>query len=155
MKRKRITLTLTLISLTSLTPPAFSAPPRTADKEEACDILVVGGGLAGAASAYEGLMAGRTVCLTEITDWVGGQISAQGTSALDERPTQRSRLFYSRGYLELRERIKRYYGKLNPGDCWVSESCFLPRDADKILEGILRDAAKRAKARSSGTRPRW
>ena len=145
MKRKRITLTLTLISLTSLTPPAFSAPPRTADKEEACDILVVGGGLAGAASAYEGLMAGQTVCLTEITDWVGGQISAQGTSALDERPTQRSRLFYSRGYLELRERIKRYYGKLNPGDCWVSESCFLPRDADKILEGILRDAAKRGK----------
>jgi hypothetical protein len=145
MKRKRITLTLTLISLTSLTPPAFSAPPRTADKEETCDILVVGGGLAGAASAYEGLMAGRTVCLTEITDWVGGQISAQGTSALDERPTQRSRLFYSRGYLELRERIKRYYGKLNPGDCWVSESCFLPRDADKILEGILRDAAKRGK----------
>ena len=145
MKRKRITLTLTLISLTSLTPPAFSAPPRTPDKEETCDILVVGGGLAGAASAYEGLMAGRTVCLTEITDWVGGQISAQGTSALDERPTQRSRLFYSRGYLELRERIKRYYGKLNPGDCWVSESCFLPRDADKILEGILRDAAKRGK----------
>ena len=145
MKRKRITLTLTLISLTSLTPPAFSAPPRTPDKEETCDILVVGGGLAGACSAYEGLMAGRTVCLTEITDWVGGQISAQGTSALDERPTQRSRLFYSRGYLELRERIKRYYGKLNPGDCWVSESCFLPRDADKILEGILRDAAKRGK----------
>lgn len=145
MKRKRITLTLTLISLTSLTPPAFSAPPRTPDKEETCDILVVGGGLAGAASAYEGLMAGRTVCLTEITDWVGGQISAQGTSALDERPTQRSRLFYSRGYLELRERIKRYYGKLNPGDCWVSESCFLPRDADNILEGILRDAAKRGK----------
>jgi hypothetical protein len=145
MKRKRITLTLTLISLTSLTPPAFSAPPRTPDKEETCDILVVGGGLAGAASAYEGLMAGRTVCLTEITDWVGGQISAQGTSALDERPTQRSRLFYSRGYLELRERIKRYYGKLNPGDCWVSESCFLPRDADNILESILRDAAKRGK----------
>lgn len=145
MKRKLITLTLTLISLTSLTPPAFSAPPRTPDKEETCDILVVGGGLAGAASAYEGLLAGRTVCLTEITDWVGGQISAQGTSALDERPTQRSRLFYSRGYLELRERIKRYYGKLNPGDCWVSESCFLPRDADNILEGILRDAAKRGK----------
>jgi hypothetical protein len=145
MKRTRITLILSIISLTSLTPSTIAAPPRTPDKEETCDILVVGGGLAGAAAAYEGLLAGRTVCLTEITDWVGGQISSQGTSALDERPTQRSRLFYSRGYLELRNRIKDFYGELNPGDCWVSESCFIPADAHKILYGILRDTAKRSR----------
>ncbi|HEY9610313.1 FAD-dependent oxidoreductase, partial [Allocoleopsis sp.] len=145
MKRSLISLTLGIISLTSFAPYAVAAPPRTPDKQETCEVLVVGGGLAGAATAYEGLLAGRTVCLTEITDWVGGQISSQGTSALDERPTQRSRLFYSRGYLELRERIKNYYGKLNPGGCWVSESCFLPRDADKILERMLKDAAKRGK----------
>jgi hypothetical protein len=83
--------------------------------------------------------------LTEITDWVGGQISSQGTSALDERPTQRSRLFYSRGYLELRNRIKEFYGELNPGDCWVSESCFIPADAHKILYDILRNTARRSK----------
>ncbi len=145
MKRSLISLTVSLITLTSLAPSAISAPPRTPDKEETCEILVVGGGLAGAATAYEGLLAGRTVCMTEITDWVGGQISAQGTSALDERATQRSRLFYSRGYLELRKRIRDYYGELNPGDCWVSESCFLPRDADKILSRILRDTAKRGR----------
>ncbi len=145
MKRSLISLTVSLIPLTSLAPSATSAPPRTPDKEETCEILVVGGGLAGAATAYEGLLAGRTVCMTEITDWVGGQISAQGTSALDERATQRSRLFYSRGYLELRKRIRDYYGELNPGDCWVSESCFLPRDADKILSRILRDTAKRGR----------
>ncbi|GAB4187466.1 MAG: FAD-dependent oxidoreductase [Coleofasciculaceae cyanobacterium] len=148
MKRKRITLTLSIISLisfTSLTPSTIAAPPRTPDKEVPCDILVVGGGLAGAAAAYEGLLAGRTVCLTEITDWVGGQISSQGTSALDERPTQRSRLFYSRGYLELRNRIKDFYGELNPGDCWVSESCFIPADAHKILYDILRNTARRSK----------
>jgi glycerol-3-phosphate dehydrogenase len=34
---------------------------------------VVGGGLAGAGAAYEALLLGKTVCLTEITDWVGGQ----------------------------------------------------------------------------------
>ncbi|MCA1990917.1 MAG: FAD-dependent oxidoreductase [Coleofasciculus sp. S288] len=145
MKRSLITLTLSLISLSSLIPPTLSAPPRSPDQVEACDILIAGGGLAGAAAAYESLLAGQTVCLTEITDWVGGQISSQGTSALDERPTQRARLFYPRGYLELRERIKRYYGELNPGDCWVSESCFLPRDADKILSRILDDAARRGK----------
>ena len=81
--RTLVSLTLSLISLTSLAPSGFTATPRTPDKEETCEILVVGGGLAGAATAYEGLLAGRTVCLTEITDWVGGQISSQGTSALD------------------------------------------------------------------------
>ena len=120
----------------------LSAPNRNPDREETCDILVAGGGLAGAATAYEGLLAGRTVCLTEITDWVGGQISSQGTSALDERETQRSLLFYPRGYLELRRRIKEHYGRLNPGGCWVSYSCFMPYDGHKILFDVLQDAAK-------------
>jgi hypothetical protein len=145
MKQALVRLTLSIIALTSFAPIASAAPPRTPDKEETCDILIAGGGLAGAAAAYEGLLAGRTVCLTEITDWVGGQISSQGTSALDERPTQRSRLFFSRGYLELRNRIKDFYGELNPGDCWVSESCFIPADAHKILYDILRDTARRSK----------
>ncbi|NEO72236.1 FAD-dependent oxidoreductase [Moorena sp. SIO3H5] len=147
MKRSLVRISV-FISLLGFTPsPGIAAPPRTPDQTEACEILVIGGGLAGAAAAYEGLLAGQTVCLTEITDWVGGQISAQGTSALDERPTQRSRLFYPKGYLELRDRIKRYYRQLNPGDCWVSESCFLPRDAHQILFNILRKAAKRGKGR--------
>ncbi|MBC1239625.1 FAD-dependent oxidoreductase [Nostoc sp. 2RC] len=126
---------------------AKATPPRSPDKSVNCDILVVGGGLSGVATAYEGLLAGRTVCLTEITDWLGGQISAQGTSALDERPTQRAKQFYSRGYLELRNRIERKYGKLNPGDCWVSDSCFLPRDAHSILVQMLKDAEKQGKGK--------
>jgi len=132
-----------------LTPYAavIAAPPRTPDKTVNCEILVVGGGLSGVATAYEGLLAGQTVCLTEITDWLGGQISSQGTSALDERPTQRSRQFYSRGYLELRNRIQRKYGKLNPGDCWVSESCFLPRDAHTILTQLLKDAENQGRGK--------
>jgi hypothetical protein len=125
----------------------IATPPRNPDKTVNCEILVVGGGLSGAATAYEGLLAGRNVCLTEITDWVGGQISAQGTSALDERPTQRAKQFYSRGYLELRNRIERKYGKLNPGDCWVSDSCFMPGDAHTVLTQILRDAEKKGRGR--------
>jgi hypothetical protein len=154
MKRKRVKaghqtslISLFLIS-TFLSPfSVIAAPPRTADKTVNCDLLVVGGGLSGVATAYEALLAGETVCLTEITDWLGGQISSQGTSALDERPTQRSRLFYSRGYLELRQRIQKKYGKLNPGNCWVSESCFLPRDGHAILTSMLKDAANRGKGK--------
>ena len=118
--RSLVSLTLGIISAMGSISPVFAAPGRNPDNAETCDILVAGGGLAGAATAYEGLLAGRTVCLTEITDWVGGQISSQGTSALDERETQRSLLFYPRGYLELRQRIKQHYGRLNPGGCWVS-----------------------------------
>ena len=87
---------------------AAQATPPTIDRTEECELLVIGGGLAGVAASYEALLAGKTVCMTEITDWVGGQISAQGTSALDERTTQRSKLFFPDGYLEFRERIAKY-----------------------------------------------
>jgi hypothetical protein len=129
---------------TAIAPFALAAsPPRPPEKTVECEILVIGGGLSGAAAAYEGLLHGKTVCLTEITDWLGGQISSQGTSALDEQPSQRAKLIYPRGYLELRKRLEDHYGKLNPGDCWVSDSCFLPPDGNAILLAQLQDAAKK------------
>ena len=112
------------------------------DETVECEVLIVGGGLSGTSTAYESLRAGRTVCMTELTDWVGGQISSQGTSALDEAKKQRSLLFYADGYKDLRQRIERKYGELNPGGCWVSVSCFLPDDANTILMNMLKDAAR-------------
>jgi hypothetical protein len=131
--------------LAFLTAYPISAQPESIkhDREIQCDILIAGGGLAGAGAAYEGLLAGRTVCITEITDWLGGQISAQGTSALDERKTQRDRLFYDRGYLELRRRIEQRYGVLNPGGCWVSMACFMPKAGHEVLLAMLKDAASK------------
>ncbi len=120
----------------------ISEAPRSIDETVECELLIVGGGLSGTSTAYESLLAGRTVCMTELTDWVGGQISSQGTSALDEARKQRSLLFYAEGYKALRQRIEKFYGELNSGDCWVSVSCFLPRDADTILTNMLKDAAK-------------
>ncbi|MGD1900774.1 MAG: FAD-dependent oxidoreductase [Geitlerinemataceae cyanobacterium] len=141
MLRFRPAALLAIAASSFAAPLAHAAPPRSPDRVEACDLLVVGGGLSGSAAAYEALLAGQTVCLTEITDWVGGQISAQGTSALDERPTQRAQLFYPRGYLALREAIEDRYGMLNPGRCWVSSSCFMPYDGHELLFEILEDAA--------------
>ncbi|MDY6940742.1 MAG: FAD-dependent oxidoreductase [Cyanobacteriota bacterium] len=140
-------LVLATLSLGSVAPNVLATPPRAPDIEEACDLLIAGGGLAGSAAAYEALLAGKTVCMTEITDWVGGQISSQGTSALDERPTQRELLYYPRGYLELRSAIRDRYGRLNPGACWVSESCFLPYDGHELLFEILEEAADRGKGK--------
>jgi hypothetical protein len=138
-----VTLSLSLFISESFSVPLLATSSPNPDQTVECDLLVVGGGLAGAAASYEGLLAGKTVCLTEITDWLGGQISSQGTSALDERDTQRAQLFYPRGYLELRQRIEKFYGELNPGDCWVSQSCFLPKDAHTIITQQLQDAAKK------------
>jgi hypothetical protein len=115
----------------------------TVDETVNCEILVIGGGLAGIAATYEGLLAGRTVCLTEITDWIGGQLSSQGTAALDEAKKQRTEMFYSRGYKELRDRIQAYYEKSNPGQCWVSLVCFLPKDGNKILWEMLEEAREK------------
>jgi FAD dependent oxidoreductase len=126
---------------------ALAAETRPVDKVIGCDIFIAGGGLSGTATAYEGLLAGKRVCMTEITDWVGGQITAQGVSALDERPTQRSKKYFPRGYLEFRQKIQDFYGKLNPGKCWVSEACFIPKDADKILYGMLRTAERQGKGK--------
>lgn len=134
-----------LILLQTSSAAAASGPSTstdiTADITVECEILIAGGGLAGTATAYEALRAGRTVCLTELTDWVGGQLSSQGTSALDEARMQRSLLFYADGYNQLRQRIARQYRVQNPGDCWVSASCFLPNDAHAILWDMLNDAA--------------
>ncbi len=127
------------LAQTSPAPPMAQLPPAP-DEMVDCDILIVGGGLAGTATAYESLLTGHTVCMTELTDWVGGQISSQGTTALDESKEQRNLLFYSRGYKELRERVEAKYGELNPGQCWVSATCFMPYDANAILMDMLADA---------------
>ncbi len=134
---------LLLLPLTLINTIAIAAPSRNVEQTVECDILIVGSGLAGAGAAYEGLLAGKTVCLTDITDWIGGQISSQGTSALDERPTQSKLNFFPRGYIELTNRLRQNYSKPNPGGCWVSTMCFLPRDGHKILLEQLQDAANK------------
>lgn len=131
------------IASLSIFRPAGAIAQPTLDEVVECEVLIVGGGLSGTATAYESLLAGRTVCMTELTDWVGGQISSQGTSALDEAKKQRSLLFYADGYKTLRSRIEDFYNELNPGGCWVSLSCFMPDDAHTILFNMLQDAARK------------
>ena len=133
---------LSAVSLALVIASPAAAVPSRIDQTERCDVLVVGGGLAGVATAYESLQSGRTVCLTEMTDWLGGQLTSQGTTALDEARMQRQLLFYAEGYKQLRQRVLERYGRQNPGDCWVSAVCFLPADAHDILVDMLDEAAR-------------
>jgi len=138
-----IAVTIALTPYAIANPLASTSIPRKVDQTEDCEILIVGGGVAGTAAAYEGLLAGRTVCMTEITDWIGGQITSQGTSALDEAKKQRSLWYFPKGYTEFRQRIEQKYGKLNAGDCWVSVSCFIPNTAQQILVEMLQEAERK------------
>ena len=60
----------------------FTAPAQVA--EERCDVLVAGAGMGGIGAALAVARHGLTACLTEETDWIGGQATAGGVSALDE-----------------------------------------------------------------------
>ena len=146
MKRSVWAILLACGSFCGLTSGAISAP-RPRDRTVNCEILVVGGGLAGVATTYEALLAGREVCMTELTDWWGGQISSQGTSALDETVGQRTRQFFPRGYLTFRQRLIKQSGRERPGDCWVSVVCFLPKQGHTLLQEMLKEAESEGKGK--------
>ncbi len=114
-----------------------------------CDVAVVGGSLGGVAAALAVLSSGRRVVLTEATDWLGGQMTSQGVSALDEHAFIET-FGGTRSYFDMRERIRAFYrdrygapehmqggAPLNPGNGWVSRLCFEPRVGVMVLEGML------------------
>ena len=120
------------------------APGRSVE-EAICDVLVVGGGTGGIAAALAAARAGRRVCLLEETDWIGGQLTAQGVSALDEHE-HIERFGGTRSYYTLREAIRAHYRRLspalaaqthpNPGTCWVTRLAFEPRVAVDVLHAM-------------------
>src|SRR5258706_4475586 len=56
-----------------------------AAKELECDIAVIGGGVGGCAAALAALREGLRVILTEETDWISGQLTAQGVPPDEHR----------------------------------------------------------------------
>lgn len=109
------------------------------------DIAIIGGSLGGVAAALAALEQGYRVILTESSDWLGGQMTSQGTSALDEHPRIESE-GCTRRYAQMRQRIRQHYHDryqlkprkhLNPGDGWVSRLCFEPRVGEQVLREML------------------
>jgi NADPH-dependent 2,4-dienoyl-CoA reductase/sulfur reductase-like enzyme len=67
-------------------------PPAPADAEVwECEVAIVGGSLGGVAAAYHSMKTGATTCLIELTPMLGGQVSSQGVSAIDESLLMRYR----------------------------------------------------------------
>jgi hypothetical protein len=112
------------------------------------EVLVVGGGLGGAAAALAALRRGRSVVVTEETEWLGGQLTSQGVPP-DEHPWI-EQFGCTRSYRALREAIRDYYRTwypltdearrrpdLNPGEGRVSRLCHEPRVAASVLDATL------------------
>lgn len=114
--------------------------------EQHCDVLIVGGGTAGVAAALACGRNGATAVVLEETDWIGGQLTAQGVSALDEHEYME----YFGGtasYYRLRDGIRDRYRmryprvaemkRLNPGRSWVTDLAFEPQVAIDVLEEMI------------------
>ena len=123
-----------------------TVPALALARDQDCDILVVGGGTGGVAAALAAARAGRQVVLLEETDWLGGQLTSQGVSALDEHEYIET-FGGTASYMELREMLRNYYcaqsdeaGRypaFNPGQCWVTRLAFEPRAALQVVERML------------------
>ena len=121
-------------------------------------MLIVGGGTGGVAAALAATSMGSSVILTEETDWVGGQLTAQAVPP-DEHPwiemfgcTARYRRY--RDLVRRRFRENRYGWpsgfswdpqstddrRLNPGGGWVSNLCHDPGLGHSVLLEMLREA---------------
>src|SRR3989442_15041707 len=102
-------------------PAAWSEAARA----ESCEILIAGGGTGGIAAALAATRSGHRVVLLEETDWLGGQMTAQGVSALDEQEYIES-FGAPPSYYALRKAIREHYGEPNPGNRWVTRHAFEP-----------------------------
>jgi hypothetical protein len=116
--------------------------------ERQADAVIIGGGLGGCAAALAALRFGRRVILTEETDWLGGQLTAQAVPP-DEHPWI-EQVGCPPSYRRLRDGIRDYYRRhypltsiaradpfLNPGQAEVSPICHEPRVSLAVLEAML------------------
>jgi len=116
--------------------------------ERRADILIVGGGTGGCAAALGAVSLGLRVVMTEVTDWIGGQLTSQAVPP-DEHPWI-ERFGCTRRYRRFREGVRRYYrdhypllpsaradAHLNPGMGGVSRLCHEPRVGLAVLEQMM------------------
>ncbi len=116
--------------------------------ERTCDILIVGGGTGAVGAALAALRLGKTVIMSEETDWIGGQLTAQavppdenpwvdqcGATASYMRFADGVRDYYRRNY-PLTEKARRTMN-WNPGQGNVSRLCHEPRVGLAVMEEML------------------
>ncbi len=132
--------------------PRLHPLPEAAEIWE-CEVAVVGGSLGGVAAAHHAMRSGATTCLIELTPWLGGQISSQGVSAIDESLPMRERQNFSASWFAFKAIIENqtvqlpaWTGRSAPvsvteiNSCWVGGLCFPPEAGARASEAVLQQA---------------
>lgn len=129
-------------------------PLPTAQETWECEVVVVGGSLGGVAAAYHAMTAGAMTCLIELTPWLGGQISSQGVSAIDESLAMRAEQNFSPSWQAFKQQIAQQTVTLpawagqetvtvdDINACWVGHLCFVPQAGAIAATQHLEQAAK-------------
>ena len=136
--------------------PQLSPLPKVKEVWE-CEVVVIGGSLGGVSAASQAMNAGAKTCLIELTPWLGGQISAQGVSAIDESRSMRRRQNFSPNWLAFKRLIRNQSIKLPAwtnlpksmpvwqlNSCWVGDLCFSPRAGANSAQQWLQSAVTKA-----------
>lgn len=136
--------------------PQLSPLPQPKEIWE-CEVAVIGGSLGGVSAASQSMKSGAKTCLIELSPWLGGQISAQGVSAIDESSSMQAAQNFGESWKEFKQLIRDQqvelpnWTNLPPGQkvanlnsCWVGNLCFLPEAgasaAEQLLEGSVQFA---------------
>ncbi len=122
MKRRNFLKTISAGSALLIAPSGLQSMPEknvlervsVIQKEEVltADIVIIGGGLGGVASALSSLRNGKAVILTEETDWLGGQLTQQGVPPDEHRWIEHTGS--TKTYRNFRNRIRDYYKRNYP-----------------------------------------
>jgi hypothetical protein len=132
---------LATVALCALAPSGYGGTSLKSDDQDAdvidCDIAIAGGSTASLAAAITAAEADSSlmVCLTDWTDWPGGQMTAGGVPAIDFGSYNGMAENQPRSFREAMAAIpgtgetwnpNSGTGSGSPGACSVSTKCFLP-----------------------------
>ncbi|NJR65289.1 MAG: FAD-dependent oxidoreductase [Leptolyngbyaceae cyanobacterium CRU_2_3] len=136
--------------------PQISPLPNAKEVWE-CEVVVIGGSLGGVSAASHAMQSGAKTCLIELSPWLGGQISSQGVSALDESRSMRARGSFSPSWTDFKQLIQQqvismpvWTGLSSPqpvseiSSCWVGTLCFPPKAGASAAQQLLDTAAQKA-----------
>eukprot|EP00038_Savillea_parva_P021629 m.35650 g.35650 ORF g.35650 m.35650 type:complete len:793 (+) comp5311_c0_seq1:32-2410(+) len=122
--------------VSELSVAANGTPPGTV----ACDVVVVGGSVAGLSAALTAAKEGADTCLLVPTDWLGGQMTSNGIPALDFSSEDSRVPFNTTGgapdtmavnqAVDLQALLKTLPGPNYRNTCWVSCYCFMPDELE-------------------------
>jgi len=131
--------------------PLLASLPQPEEVWE-CEVAVVGGTLGGVAAAAYAMAGGAQTCLIELTPWMGGQISSQGISAIDESELMLRSQNFTDGWQSFKNRILQEPMPLpawtgvsgmpasSTNSCWVGRLCFPPAVGAKASMDLLEEA---------------